>query len=46
MEDMDKEDYRKPSGDKGEVVFSQQEERAVATGLMAQEWIDRTKMDG
>ena len=32
MEDMDKEDYRKPSGDKGEVVFSQQEEGAVATG--------------
>ena len=32
MEDMDKEDYRKPSGDEGEVVFSQQEEGAVTAG--------------
>ena len=32
MENMDKEDYRKPSGDEGEVVFSQQEEGAVTTG--------------
>ena len=32
MEDMDKEDYRKPSGDEGEVVFSQQEEGAATTG--------------
>ena len=34
MEDMDKEDYRKPSGDEGEVhvVFSQQEEGAASTG--------------
>ena len=31
MEDMDKEDYRKPSGDEGEVVFSQQEEGAAST---------------
>ena len=32
MEDMDKEDYRKPSEDEGEVVFSQQEEGAASTG--------------
>ena len=29
---MDREDYRKPSGDEGEVLFSQQEEGAVTTG--------------
>ena len=29
---MDKEDYRKPSGDEDEVVFSQQEEGAASTG--------------
>ena len=28
---MNKEDYRKPSGDEGEVLFSQQEEGAVTT---------------
>ena len=32
MENMDKEDYRKPSGDEGEVVFSQQEEGAAING--------------
>ena len=32
MEDMEREDYRKPSGDEGEVLFSQQEEGAVTTG--------------
>ena len=32
MEDMNKEDYQKPSGDDGEVVFSQQEEGAASTG--------------
>ena len=37
MEDMDKEDYRKHSGDEGEVVFSQEEKGAASTGLMTQE---------
>ena len=32
MEDIDKEDFRKPSGDEGEVVFSQQEEVAATIG--------------
>ena len=32
MEDMDKEDYRKPLGDEGEVVFSQQEKVAATLG--------------
>ena len=32
MDDMDKEDYRKPSGDEGEVVFSQQEKVAATLG--------------
>ena len=32
MEDMDKDDYRKPSGDEGEVMFSQQEEGAASAG--------------
>ena len=29
MDDIDREDYRKPSGDEGEVVFSQQENVAA-----------------
>ena len=37
MEDIDKENFRKPSGDEGEVVFSQQEEM-VATN--EDEWLD------
>ena len=32
MEDIDKGDFRKPSGDEGEVVFSQQEEVAATIG--------------
>ena len=51
MEDIDKEDDRKPSGDEGEVVFSQQE-KVVATlgpyGLTVDrqnehEWLDDTE---
>ena len=45
MEDMDKEDYRKPSGDEGEVVFSQQEEGAAITGPYGPR-MDRQKENG
>ena len=45
MEDMDKEDYRKPSGDEGEVVFSQQEEGAATTGPYGPR-MDRQKENG
>ena len=44
MEDMDKEDYRKPSGDGGEVVFSQQEEGAASTGPHEENgWLEDTE---
>ena len=49
MEDMDKEDYRKPSGDEGEVVFSQQEKVAAMLGPYdltvdrQNEWLDDTE---
>ena len=51
MEDIDKEDYRKPSGDEGEVVFSQQEEVAATIGPYGprvdrrnkDEWLDDTE---
>ena len=44
MEDMDKEDYRKPSGDEGEVVFSQQEEGAASTGPHGENgWVEDTE---
>ena len=32
MEDIDEEDYRKPSGDDGEIVFSQKEKGAATLG--------------
>ena len=51
MEDIDKEDFRKPSGDEGEVVFSQQEELAATIGPYGprvdrrneDEWLDDTE---
>ena len=51
MEDIDKEDFRKPSGDEGEVVFSQQEEVAATIGPYGprvdrrneNEWLDDTE---
>ena len=51
MEDIDKEDYRKPSGDEGEVVFSQQEKVAATMGPYGltvdrqneNEWLDDTE---
>ena len=51
MEDIDKEDYRKPSGDEGEVVFSQQEKGAATLGPCGltvdrqneNEWLDDTE---
>ena len=45
MEDMDKEDYRKPSGDEGEVVFSQQEEETASTGPLGPR-LDRQNENG
>ena len=35
MEDIDKEDYRKPSEDEGDIVFNQQEKGLQRWGLMA-----------
>ena len=51
MEDIDKEDYRKPSGDEGEVVFSQQKHGAATLGPYGltvdrqneNEWLDDTE---
>ena len=44
MEDMDKEDCRNPSGDEGEVVFSQQEEGATSTGPHCENgWLEDTE---
>ena len=45
MEDMDREDHPKPSEDEGEVVFSQQEERATTTGPYGPE-MDRQNENG
>ena len=42
MDDM--EHLSKPSEDVSEVIFSQPEERAGATGRMAQYWTDGRKM--
>ena len=36
----------KPSEDVSDVIFGQPEERAGATGRMAQYWTDGMKMDG
>ena len=51
MDDIDKEDYRRPSGDEGEVVFSQQEKGAATLGPYGlpvdrhneNEWLDDTE---